>query len=224
MTEKEYNSTPREIEDLVTEFARSWQDLTLAVKWEETDFPLPVSEGKQHLLIYAGDADFVRVKLISVNNGTRTKVLAYAMENEWIKGFNETAQKILAVLIEYLDNATGWSETRNGVKTESEPTAKPAVMAQARDIVPERKKRHRGISPDVIEDCKTAMKYWLDDAKPLAEAAQLAGRDDETVLKRIPEVLQTVDAQTREKWIILIQAQGKAKYLGQFDRSEDKRT
>jgi len=82
-------------------------------------------------------------------------------------------------------------------------------------------KRKRGVSADVLDDCKKAMEFWFDKAKPLKEASELVGRDDETVLKRMPNVLEIVDADTRAKWIKLIRAQRKEKYLGKFTNTED---
>lgn len=60
------------------------------------------------------------------------------------------------------------------------------------------------------------MRYWLDGGKSLSAAANLALCDDETVLKWIPNVLETKEPAVQEKWIRLIRAQGKEKHLGKF--------
>ncbi len=81
---------------------------------------------------------------------------------------------------------------------------------------PRGKRRNRGPSPDVLKDCKKAMEDWLDNDKSLNNAAQLVDRDDQTVLKWIPNVLTLIPSPKREEWIKLIRAQGKQRYLGEF--------
>jgi len=91
------------------------------------------------------------------------------------------------------------------------PVATGAVAGQ-QDKPPQR--RNRGPAPDVLKDCKEAMEYWLDQDKSLNMAAQLVGRDDQTVLKWIPNVLDTMPSDRRAAWIAKIRAQRKDKYLG----------
>ena len=93
-------------------FAQGWHGIDLRADWD--------SESLLQLRIYSGEDNFVKVKLSPVNNATRTQVKAWPMnqnnlvESAWAgntaRKFNETAKEIHAALIEYLDNATRWSE------------------------------------------------------------------------------------------------------------------
>jgi hypothetical protein len=69
-------------------------------------------------------------------------------------------------------------------------------------------KRRRGPSRDDLEACKQAMGYWLDDAKSIQEAADLAGIDRQTVKRWIRNVLQMVDQDTGERWTRVLKALG----------------
>jgi hypothetical protein len=68
------------------------------------------------------------------------------------------------------------------------------------------KGRNRGPSRSDLESCKQAMEYWLDDAKDLQEAADLAGTTPKTVEKWIPNILETVDQDTNERWTRMLRA------------------
>lgn len=82
-----------------------------------------------------------------------------------------------------------------------------------------KRKREYGPRGDTLPDCQKAMVEWLDKGKSLNVAASLCGRDDQTILKNIPNVLELVDIGTQEKWIKAIKAQNKAKYLGKYGKS-----
>ena len=60
------------------------------------------------------------------------------------------------------------------------------------------------------------MAKWLDGAVSLPRAAQLVGVDPKTVVRWIPNVLAVIDPDKRARWIALIRAQGKSRYLGRF--------
>jgi hypothetical protein len=67
-------------------------------------------------------------------------------------------------------------------------------------------RRNRGPSRSDLESCKQAMKYWLDDAKDLQDAADLAGTTPKTVEKWILNTLETVDQDTNERWTRILKA------------------
>lgn len=92
-------------------------------------------------------------------------------------------------------------------------TAKPSQAAQEDKQTKAKSKRISGPRGDTLPDCKTAMEEWLDKGKPLRLAAELVSRDDQTILKNIPNVLDLVSPQKREEWITRIKALGKEKYL-----------
>ena len=79
---------------------------------------------------------------------------------------------------------------------------------------PAGKRRERGPSADVLETCRIAMKYWLEDSETLAKAAQLAGVDKATVQKWMPNVLAMIEPDVRARWITRITALDKRKWLG----------
>lgn len=93
-----------------------------------------------------------------------------------------------------------------------QPTGKDAnVMKQT-----EKAKRKRGISPDILINCKDGMKEWLDVGIALKTAADKAGITKETLQKWIPAVLNDVDEETRTRWINKLKVLGKKDYLGEF--------
>jgi len=57
---------------------------------------------------------------------------------------------------------------------------------------------------------------WLDEYKSINEASGLAGLDDQTMLRHIPDILNALDEAARNKWIARIVFLGKSKYLGRY--------
>ena len=78
-------------------------------------------------------------------------------------------------------------------------------------------KRDRGPSPDILKLCKQAMKYWLDDERPLSMSCELAGGPTpKTVKKWIPNVLKLLDEPKRQQWITKLKVLNQEKHLGKF--------
>jgi len=76
--------------------------------------------------------------------------------------------------------------------------------------------RERGPSSWTLDACKKGLGYWLDNNKPLSAAADLAGIDKATLQRWIPNVLDTLDSETRTSWITKLRALNKSKYLGKY--------
>jgi hypothetical protein len=78
------------------------------------------------------------------------------------------------------------------------------------------KRRERGPSSETLEACQLAMKSWLEDGLSLTEASQLAAIDKATVQRWIPNVLTIIEPDRRARWIVLIKALNKTKWLGKY--------
>jgi len=84
------------------------------------------------------------------------------------------------------------------------------------DQLKTRKISAKGPYSDTLERTKKGLGYWLDGHKSLNMAAGLAGIDDETMLKHIPDILDQLDESKRDAWISKIKSNGKRKYLGKY--------
>ncbi|MCL4489832.1 MAG: hypothetical protein M1570_17145 [Chloroflexi bacterium] len=93
----------------------------------------------------------------------------------------------------------------------TEPRSDPCEPPRGRH-----RPRESGPSAEVLANCQGAMAKWLDGAISLPRAAQLVGVDPKTVVRWIPNVLAVIDPDKRARWIALIRAQGKSRYLGRF--------
>ncbi len=76
-------------------------------------------------------------------------------------------------------------------------------------------KRKRTYGPRIatLDLCEKALRAWLDDDKPLPLAAQLAGVDDQTVLRYLPLLVKRLPPARQQEYIRAIQERGKGKYL-----------
>jgi hypothetical protein len=79
-----------------------------------------------------------------------------------------------------------------------------------------REQRTRGPSADVLDACHEAMKLWLDNAKPLSTASDLAGVNRKTVQKWIPNVLEMQNEDVQTRWVTVLRSLDQEKHLGRF--------
>jgi|GEM_PF-2960990 len=112
-----------------------------------------------------------------------------------------------------------------GLIAERWPETREIISAQVKDEkMPDNKKqtkgRERGPSVVTLKNCTEAMRKWLDEEKSLKVAGELSDCDDQTLLRWMEQILDQVDPEKRERWIKLIRAQKKEKYLGKY--REDK--
>jgi hypothetical protein len=77
--------------------------------------------------------------------------------------------------------------------------------------------RKRGPNEGTLKLCEIAMRFWLDDVKPLKAAVKQAGTTEKTVERYIPNVLEMQDTKTRARWIARLRALGKSHRLGRFE-------
>jgi hypothetical protein len=87
---------------------------------------------------------------------------------------------------------------------------------QLEEQVPQKVKRNRGANDGTLDKAKEGLEYWLDEDKSINEASGLAGLDDQTMLRHIPDILDSVDESKRNKWIDRIIFLDKSKYLGKY--------
>jgi hypothetical protein len=85
-------------------------------------------------------------------------------------------------------------------------------------IDPDTRKSNRGPNSGTLERCMQAMERWLDKSIGINKSCEFTGVDRKTVYRRIPEVLDKVDIEKREKWISLLHSLGKSRYLGKYTR------
>lgn len=159
-----------------------------------------------------------RIALIApiVEMGDALVRLADAVEESW-KDLSGPDSSLEVILAEIRESTQRHSQDLNEVRQDLNQ------MKQSLESRP-KGKRNRGVSSEVLDACKLAMENWLDKSKTIQVAADLADRDDQTVLRHIPEVLDIVEPETREKWISLIKVQRKEKYLGKYNGKEVERT
>jgi len=82
--------------------------------------------------------------------------------------------------------------------------------------IPQKVKRIRGANDGTLDKAKEGLEYWLFGDKSINEASGLVGIDDQTMLRHIPHILDTLDESKRNKWISRIIFLDKGKYLGKY--------
>jgi hypothetical protein len=87
---------------------------------------------------------------------------------------------------------------------------------QLEEQIPQNVKRSRGANDGTLDKAKEGLEYWLDENKSINEASGLAGLDDQTMLRHIPDILDALGEAARNKWIARIVFLGKSKYLGRY--------